>query len=355
MADVDLDNPESYALLDPAGMLGHIDGFAASIEAGWNAVAGVAIPEDYRDAANVVITGMGGSAIGGDLLAGYAVPDCPVPVAVWRGYGLPSYVGPRSLVITVSYSGNTEETVSALQAARAVGARLIAVSTGGQIADRARDWQVPLITFPSSGQPRAALGYLLAPLLRVLDQLGFIPPQAQVVREAIDAVSHAGQDWGATTPESSNPAKQLARDLAGRVAVVYGAVFLSAVARRWKTQLNENSKNWAFFEEFPELDHNAVVGYEFPGSSADQLRVVILNSPLVPARISTRIAVTQRLLDDFAVPWKQVDARGSDRLAHMMTLISLGDYVSYYLALLNGADPTTIGPIDTLKEALAKA
>jgi glucose/mannose-6-phosphate isomerase len=355
MADINLDDPGSYARLDPFGMLRRVDDLAGQIETAWNAAGQVEIPTDYKDVANVVITGMGGSAIGGSLLEGYAAPDCPAPVTVWRGYSLPSYVGSRTLVIAVSYSGNTEETLSALKAARAAGARLLAVSTGGEVSALAREWQTPLIAFTYEAQPRAALGFLFIPLLHVFDELGFIPPQSPAVSEAIEIVRLASQEWGAASPESGNQAKQLARRILGRVAVVYGAGFIGAVARRWKTQLNENAKNWAFYEEFPELDHNAIVGYEFPRSLPDHVRVVILNSTLLPSRIGTRIEVTRRLLDEFDVPWQQVDGRGSGRLAHMMSLICLGDYVSYYLALLNGTDPTTIRPIDMLKEALARS
>jgi glucose/mannose-6-phosphate isomerase len=355
VADLNLDDPSSYSQLDPSGMLRRIDDFARQIETAWNVAGEVSLPSDYRDVNHVVITGMGGSAIGGSLLEGYVAPECPVPVSVWRGYGLPAYVGAQALVIAVSFSGNTEETLSGLQAARAAGARLLAVSTGGQVSQLALDWRIPLIAFNYDSQPRAALGFLFTPLLHVFDELGFIPPQASAISEALEVVRHAAQDWGPAASESSNQAKQLARRVLDCAAVVYGAAFLSAVARRWKTQFNENSKNWAFFEEFPELDHNAIVGYERPKSLPDHVQVVILNSPLLLGRIGTRIEVTKRILDEFKIPWQQVEARGSDRLAHMLSLISLGDYVSYYLALLNGVDPTTIRPIDMLKEALAKS
>jgi glucose/mannose-6-phosphate isomerase len=353
MSEVNLDDLGAVKVLDPDDMLRRIDDLSGQIETAWELVSDLSLPSDYADVENVVIVGMGGSAIGGSLVQAYALASCPVPVTVWRKYGIPGFVGPRSLVIAVSVSGNTEETLSAFQSAREAGARLFAISTGGELSHLAAKWTIPSFQFQYDALPRATIGYLLIPLLRIFEVLRFIKPQEAFVKGAIEVARQAREDWSANSPESGNEAKQLARRLVGRSAVVYGADHLAPVARRWKTQLNENSKIWAAFEEFPELNHNAVVGYEYPTQMRDRVLVLLLAGPLVPQRILTRISVTERLMEQYGIQWQTITTRGADRLSEMVSAVALGDYVSYYVALLNNTDPTTIEPINILKAALA--
>ncbi|HLJ66352.1 MAG TPA: bifunctional phosphoglucose/phosphomannose isomerase [Chloroflexota bacterium] len=354
-SEVRLDNPESYRLLDPGDMFRRVNDLPEQIETAWELASRVELPPAYRSVDRVIICGMGGSAIGGSLVETYGAHDIPVPVAVWRNYGLPAWVNESALVIAVSYSGNTEETISAMQEARRRGAPLATITTGGTAARLAGEWGIPSIQFSYPAQPRATLGYLFTPLLCLFERLGFLPSQEEHVREAIDVARQCRSTWDGSSPAAGNFAKQLAEALRGRCVVVYGADFLGAVARRWKTQLNENAKSWAFYEELPELDHNAIVGYEYPQRMPEMIAVVVLNSSLLPERIRVRTEVTAQVLDRYSVPRHQVDARGAGRLAQMVSLIALGDYVSYYLALLNGVDPTAIEPIDFLKQALSRA
>lgn len=353
MSDFDLDRPDTYQDRDPDDMYGRVNDLAAQIESAWVLAEDVRLPHRYRDAANVIIAGMGGSAIGGSLLESYGQGTIPVPVAVWRGYDLPAYVDGRSLVIAVSYSGNTEETLSALKAAHDRGAMLACVTTGGAIGNLTRDWGVPTVRFAYPAQPRATLGYLFTPLLSLFSQLGFLPPQGEAVREAVEAARAATQSWGAESPTAGNAAKQLARRCVGRVVIAYGAEYLGGVARRWKTQLNENAKNWGFFEEFSELDHNAIVGYEHPSAFNDIAHVLVLTGSHLSERIQTRMEVTAGLMTRYGVSHETVLPPAGGILAEMISTIALGDYMTYYLALLNGADPTVIEPIDHLKAALA--
>jgi glucose/mannose-6-phosphate isomerase len=353
MTKVDLDDVASYPRHDPGNMWSRVNDLAVQIEDAWAIVQDVALPESYRTVRNVLIAGMGGSAIGGSLVEGYAA-DVAVPVTVWRNYGLPGYVGPETLVIAVSYSGNTEETLSAVQAARQRGARLLAVTTGGTLGRLADQWGFPAVRFTYEAQPRAALGYLFTPLLGIFARLGFIPDQESDVRAAIDAAIGGCRQWKGKVPAADNPAKQLAFTCLGRAVSIYGAGYLAPVARRWKTQLNENAKTWASWEEFPELNHNAIVGYEYPPRLRDDVQVIVLRGRFLPERILTRMTVTDSLLDEYGISHTSVDGQGTVKLAEMVSLIALGDYVSYYLALLNEVDPTTIAPINRLKSELAR-
>ena len=354
MSEASLDDPAGYAALDPEDMYARVNDLAQQIQAAWRLANALQLPAQYQRATNIVIAGMGGSAIGGSLVEAYASGTSPIPISVWRNYGLPASVSGNTLVIAVSYSGNTEETLSAFHAAYDRGAMLLAITTGGEIGQLAKEWSVPTLRFEYDAQPRATLGYLFTPLLIVMQKLGFLPDLEQSLQTAVQTAEQSRQSWAADVPTDRNLAKQVAQDLHGKTVVVYGADYVAPVARRWKTQLNENSKTWAFYEEFPELDHNAIVGFEYPRTAAGATEVVVLQGSLLPPRIVRRIDVTERLLDEYGVPHRRVDADGKDALSQMISLISLGDYVSYYLALLNGANPTEIRPINRLKDALAR-
>lgn len=352
-ARFNLDDPTHFSAFDPSNMLGLIEAFPEQIQAAEMLARSAPLPPEYSDARSAVIAGMGGSAIGGSLLASYGADDLTIPVTVWRQYDVPGFLDESTLFVAVSYSGGTEETLSALEAAHHRGARLLIVTTGGTAGRRATDWNVPAVRFDYPSQPRAALGYLLTPLLIIFERLGFLPDQTPSLRGAVDAAIKARASWGPSSPESTNLAKQVARELFGRAVVVYGSGYLGAVAHRWKTQINENAKTWAFYEEFPELNHNAVMGFEYPREMRGDVRLLILRGSHLPDRILRRIDITLALLDRFGVPHRTLDAPTGGRLAEMVSLIALGDYVSYYLALLNGVDPTSIDAIDFLKAALA--
>lgn len=354
MTGFDLDSPAKYRQRDPDDMYRRVNDLPEQIEQAWKLGTDVTMPAEYAQVRNALIVGMGGSAIGGSLLASCGADDLSIPVSVWREYGLPGYVDHDTLVIAASFSGGTEETLSAFREAHRRGARLIAITTGGTVGSLAGEWNVPTVRFQYDAQPRATLGYLFTPLLAIFQRLGFLPPQDRCVQEAIEVARHVRDKWNGDSPSAQNPAKELACSCHGKEIIVYGGGYLSEVAHRWKTQLNENSKTWAFWEEFPELDHNAIVGFEYPAELRKALLIVLLNGAHLSSRITSRMRITEQIMDERGVAHRTASAVGASRLAQMISLISLGDYVSYYLALLNGADPTTIGPIDFLKAELAR-
>jgi glucose/mannose-6-phosphate isomerase len=296
---------------------------------------------------------MGGSAIGGDLLRGLAGNACKHLVLVQRDYDLPAWVNERTLVIASSYSGNTEETLSAFGQALKINCMRLAISTGGKLTELAKQNGVPVFTIDHVSPPRAALGYSLLPLLAILANLGLISAQKDAVEGALRSLEELGKGWQEDCPIGSNAAKQLAAQLHGKVAVIYGAGLLTDVARRWKGQINENSKAWAFFETFPELNHNAVLGYSFPAELAQVFCVLMLRCGSLHPRTLARYTITGELLERAGIQFRYIDSPGSGPLEQVLGTVLLGDWASYYMAMLYGVDPSPVPQIDFLKQRLA--
>lgn len=352
---VDLDNIATYRQLDPSEMLGHLHQFPEQCQRVWNKVINLALPQEYARIDKVIILGMGGSAIGGDIVRRLASAETRVPVWVHRDYNLPRFVDESTLVIASSYSGNTEETLSAFTESLKTPARKVVLTTGGKLKDLADEHEIPAITIDYQAPPRAAFPHSFLSLVGIFQKLGLLSDKSADLQEALRILNRLSIDLAETVPLANNPAKQLATRLCGRIAVIYGAGILSEVARRWKTQLNENSKTWAFFELFPELNHNAVVGYEFPPQVKESIFILILRSPLLHPRTLLRYEATAKLLSKAGVTHELVKATGETPLAQIMSLILLGDYVSFYLAMLNEVDPASIDAINYMKEYLARS
>jgi glucose/mannose-6-phosphate isomerase len=354
MATIDLDDFSIYAKYDPAGMLARIKELPEQYREAWEAVKDFNLPDDYREIDNVVILGMGGSAIGGDLVRSLVQGESRVPVIIHRDYGLPHFVNDRTLVIASSNSGNTEETLSGFETALKSGAKKVAVTTGGKLKELAEANGVPVFVITYIAPPRATLGFSLLPILAVLQKLGLLWDKSEDVDETVRVLKLLAGRLEETVPAAENRAKQLARRLAGRLPVIYGGGFTAEVAHRWKTQINENSKAWAFYEVFPELNHNATVGFPLPPEVAGSIEVLFLRSPLQNRRLRLRMDVTAELLDRAGVSHEAIDSEGESALAQMMSLIMLGDFTSYYLSILYEQDPSPVAVIDYLKKRLAE-
>ncbi len=315
---------------------------------------GFTLPADYAKVNKAVILGMGGSAIGGDLISSLAVSEAKLPILVYRDYNLPSFVDNQTLVIASSYSGNTEETLYSFEQAMRTKAKKLVITTGGKLKTMAEIAGIPIFSLNYKAPPRAALGFSLLAILCFLQKLGFLSDKSTDVSETRQVLQETVQEINEQVQTTDNPAKQLAQHLYGHLPVVYGAGFIAEVAHRWKTQFNENSKAWAFHEVFPELNHNAIVGYQFPKELADIMRVIILRSPLLGQRILLRQRITHELLEGVGVSCQYVDGKGNCPLSQMMSLVLFGDYVSYYLAILYRVAPSPVKVIDYLKEQLAR-
>jgi glucose/mannose-6-phosphate isomerase len=354
MSKINLDDPEVYNQCDPEGMLARIKELPWQCQQAWQAAMSFNLPADYADIERVIILGMGGSAIGGDLVRSLVEAEAEIPILIHRDYGLPAFVNDRTLVIASSYSGNTEEILSAFEAALKTGAKKLAMTTGGKLQAMAEKNGIPVFKIDYKAQPRAALGFSFLPTLGVLQRLGFLRDKAADVAETAQVLERLSTKLDEKSPLSSNPAKQLAQRLHGCLPVIYGAGILAEAAHRWKTQLNENSKAWAFYEVFPELNHNATVGYPFPPELARLLRVVLLRAPSFNQRVKLRYEVTCELLDRAQIAHEFVDSEGNSPLSQMMSLVLFGDLTSYYLAILHRIDPSPVEVISYLKERLAK-
>jgi glucose/mannose-6-phosphate isomerase len=352
---VNLDDMQVYKRLDPANMLEHLHGLPRQCRTAWHKAKDFNLPQNYATIDKVVVLGMGGSAIGGSLLRNFVSRLTKPIVFVTRDYDLPAFVDDRTLVIASSYSGNTEEMLSAFSQALKGKCKKLAMTTGGKLKALAEDAKVPVFLIDLVAQPRAALGYSFIPLIAFLQKLGFLNDKTAEVEAMTQGLERLLGELKETVPTSSNRAKQLAAKLQGKIAVIYGAGIISAVAHRWKTQINENSKAWAFYEIFSELNHNAIVGYQFPSELASKVYVVLLRCPSLHPRTLIRYQVTSELLEQKSISHEIIDSQGKGELSQMMSLIYLGDWVSYYLAILNEIDPTPVKAIDYLKKRLSEA
>lgn len=351
-----LDNLEQIRRIDRSGMVDLIVGLPEPI------VKSIALAKDIEwpawssvDFDCIVVLGMGGSAIGGDLARSFLADTLTVPLAVIRDYRLPRFVGRKTLVLASSYSGNTEETLAAVLQARSRGCKVAAFCTGGRLARLAAENGWPLLTLPGGFPPRAALGYSFAALFLTLSKIGFIEDPSPALKDLSSFLTDRNSRFVAELPFNENDAKKLAAEIQGRIPVIYGAAGAMATAAvRWKGQLCENAENLAFAGEVPESNHNEVVGWGLPEGSADKLIAIMLQSPDDHPRIAQTFEIVHRLLQEKGIPVETVTATGNDPLQRLFSLIQHGDWVSFYLAILNGVDPTPIAAIDYLKSKSAE-
>jgi glucose/mannose-6-phosphate isomerase len=343
-----LDDPEAIGRLDPHGAREALERFPDQCRA----ALGLALVPARRlpVPSLVVVAGMGGSAAGGDLLAACLADRLPVPILTHRGYGLPAPAGPSALVIASSYSGQTAETLSALDRALAVGAAVCAVTSGGALGARAAAHGVPAVTLPGGLMPRFALGYLLFALLPALDAAGLAPPLVEETAEAVTVVATMSRELAPASPLTRNPAKRLAADVVDRLPIVYGGQLTAAAAYRWKTDFEENAKCLAVAGSLPEMNHNEVEAWRRP--EAARFHAILLRDDAEPPDVGRRFAVLEAMIGPVAGGVSSVAARGNGRLARLLSLVYLGQWASYYLALLRGVDPWTVPMLDEIKRRL---
>lgn len=309
-----------------------------------------------NDIGNIVVLGMGGSGSAGDVLGAAARHALPVPVTTLKQYRTPAFVGPATLVFAVSYSGETEETLSMAEAAGDRGARLVAVSKGGSLERLASDRGGVHIGCPDGYQPRAALGALVAPLVVTLDRLGLFEGGTAEVTAAVDQLSRRRDRCAPEIEGASNPARELARQIGRTIPVVYGGGAIGGTAAmRWKTDVNENAKAPAFFNSYPELDHNEICGWGQHGDVTRQVFTLVeLRHEFEHPQLSRRFDVTRGIIDETVAQVLSVTAEGRGRLAQLFDLIYVGMWTSLYLAFDAGVDPGPVEAIDRLKAALAR-
>ena len=307
---------------------------------------------DYH---HILVSGLGGSAIGGDILRSYATQKANIPIIVNRDYNMPAFINKNSLVFIVSYSGNTEETISAYRQAKEKGADIICISSGGEISEMAKKDSFPLVEVPSGLAPRAASGYLFAPLALILERMGILKDVSEDLDECMQLLSKTREKLSPNVDIKDNLAKQLAAKLKDSIPLIWGASGSTEVAAlRWKAQLNENAKCPAYYNAFPELNHNEIVGFELTPDILVKLFIIILRDENDHPQVKKRMDISRDIVKDKIKGIFELYPEGKSFLAKFYYLCYIGDYTSTYLALEYGINPTPVKIIDYLKAELAK-
>jgi len=350
---VDFDNLETRrSTLDTSGMLDLTTAFPSQMDDAWGIGSEFARSVEKTSASRVVVCGMGGSAIGGDMVRSFFGDSLRVPVFVNRSYEVAPALVDGGLFIFSSYSGNTGETLSAYDAVRGSGRPMLAITGGGQLAERCKEDGVPVCSIPGGMPPRAAIAYSFFPLMHTLSALGLA---TEVAKEDYDE-AHATlgtlcQSYRAAGPD--NHAAVLADELHGKLALIYsGSGLLEAVARRWVTQINENSKSLAHFALLPELAHNEIVGWDALQEIRSKIVVIHLVDRDDGEMASKQAEIAIEIIGPHSGSVMEVAGGEGGRLSRILSAMILGDFVSVYLAFLNDVDPTPVKNIDTLKKRL---
>jgi glucose/mannose-6-phosphate isomerase len=340
---------ESIEAVDPGGMLGEV--LAQPLQLGdalWRTESAGIRSRDR--AGGLVVCGMGGSAIGGDLANAALGDRATRPITVVRGYALESWTPPESMVLCASYSGETEETLACFEAAGAAGAQRVVLTTGGTLAGLAREEDVPVIGVPAGMEPRAAVIYMTIAALECAALCGAAPGLRSEIDMATGLLETLVEEWGPGSDEDST-AKEIARKLHGTLPVVHGAASTVAPARRWSTQINENAGSPAFWSELPEANHNQICGWD-SGRAMAPLSGVFLCDPDQHPRVQRHVDLTAAELERVGAPAIQTHTRGESRLERVLSAVLLGDLVSVYMAVLAGVDPTPTPALSRLKDQL---
>jgi glucose/mannose-6-phosphate isomerase len=308
----------------------------------------------YTKPENIIVAGMGGSAIGGELLKDWARDKTQTPMEVCRDYSLPAYANKKTLAIIVSYSGETEESLSAFLDAVRRKCMVFCVSSGGSLLKFAEKLDVPFLRVPAGMPPRAALPHLFVPLLMAMEKIQMVSSASEELQEATRLLKQISGKNSPENPAKENLAKALAVEINGTVPVVYGFGIYRGVAQRFKTQFNENSKIPAKWEYFSELNHNEIVGWEKAGKLARCFSTIFIRDEAEPIEIRTRIETTKSLMKPKAKIF-EVWSQGKSELAKMLSTIAIGDFTSIYLAILRGVDPTPVKTIGLLKQEMQQS
>jgi len=348
---IDLDDPGALRRADPSGMLDAVLRMPAQCEQGFRAGRQAGELPSGDSASSVVVCGMGGSGVAGDVLGALYRDRLGIPIVTVKDFSLPEFCGKDTVVVCSSYSGSTAETLACFEEATARGCRVLATTSGGELADRAGAADIAVVPIPAGLQPRAAIGHLVFALLGALEEMGVLPPLGEEVSQCAATLEQLAAVVAPDRGSAESAAKSLAVAIGDRIPVVWGVEGIGAVAaRRWKTQFNENAKVPAMASALPELDHNEVVGWS-PGSGAGFFLVTLRQGAERPD-LSARFDVSVDVVAGSGMEHREVRAPGGSGLAELMWLIMVGDATSVYLGLARGADPAPIEAIHRVKRAI---
>ena len=348
---------DDLTALDRADVLGVVERFAEQVRGGWSAGKTASELPEGMGVDSILILGMGGSGISGDVTRAVLEGRLATPIHVLKSYDpVPAWVGRNTLVFAVSYSGGTEETIAALQEVHARGSRIVIVSSGGRLGDMAEELGIATVSIPGGLQPRASLGYLFIPILAVLEEIGLVPALDEDVTEAVSVIEELAARCHRSVPLANNPAKRLASGIEGRIPVVYGSHSLTGVAAyRFKCDLNEYAKTPAFWNELPEMNHNEIEGWSgLRNMTSENFVAVFLRDEGEHPRVTKRFEITKRLIDGSVARIEELTSVGESPVARLLSLIFVTQMAAIYLGLAYGVDPGPVAVIERLKEELAK-
>jgi glucose/mannose-6-phosphate isomerase len=348
-----LDQPEKVKKIDKSDMLSHLMKTPDYCRDAINRAKQIKVPENVKPK-NIVIAGMGGSAIGGEIFQDWLRDEFPIPLEVCQDYILPAYTNKDTLFFANSYSGNTEETLSAFLDAVRRKCLTITITSGGHMSSFSKELQVPHVIIPRQLPPRVAIPYLFFSLPVLMERMGLLSNKGEDLQEAIRVIKKVGEENSPEIPTEENLAKKLALELLETIPVIYGFRQYQSIAHRLKTQFNENSKVPSKHDFFPELNHNETVGWEAPEHLTKNYSIVLIRDPDEPPEIRHRIETTKSLVLHKAKQVPEIYARGKGKLAKMFSVLRIGDFTSVYLAVLQGVDPTPVKIIDEVKKELGK-
>jgi len=352
-----LDNLKEMQKIDQGNMRKLLMEFPSQCQRAIQLGEELAIPERFfQKSDQIVVCGLGGSAIGGDILKTLLSQKLEIPILVNRSYTLPQLVNEKTLTFIISYSGNTEETLSAYKETLRRGSLLIAICSGGKLKELSEKDKVPYLVVPPGMPPRTTVGYLFIPLLKILEKLKWIDREEQDYDELLKTLNNIRDKYMPEISLNENPAKILSQKLVGKIPLIYGVEGKTdVIAHRLKTQFNENSKSPAFWDVFPELNHNEIVAWGKEGKiDFKQFYPLFIRDKEEGKRIKKRIEVTQSIITERKVEWEEIWTEGKSHLTRILSAIYKGDWLSFYLAILQGIDPTPVKMIDLLKKELGK-
>lgn len=348
-------NIESIKSLDKSNMLRLLAEFPQQLPdaAGIGASIKFSLDKDYS---KIVFSGLGGSAIGADLLRSYVSKECRIPIIVNRDYTLPAFVDEDTLLVVSSYSGNTEETLSAYEEGKKRNAKIVAITSNGKLKSMAERDGFPYIIIPQGFPPRCALGYSSIPMIVLFSKSGLISNKDDEIKETSEVLTELRDAvLSPDVKDDKNIAKNIAKDLLNRYAIIYGAnQYIDTAVTRWRGQLAENSKAISSTHVFPEMNHNEIVGWCCPKNLMKDLVVIMLRDTGDHPRVKKRMDISKSIIEKEGAKIIEVASRGKSILSRIFSLIYIGDFVSFYLAVLNNVDPTPVDKVTYLKEELAK-
>jgi glucose/mannose-6-phosphate isomerase len=338
--------------IDPQDMFEAIYRFPDQIKEAIYIGKSIDLKNEYSNIKNIVLAGMGGSAIGGDVIRTILNDELNIPFYVNRNYNLPKWVNQESLVICSSYSGNTEESLSAYNDALRNKAQIFGISTGGKLSEKLKEKGYDIVNIPGGLQPRAALAYSFVPILLLLNKIGMISNlHINELEKSIKSLENKREHY--SIGEYDNPIFKMAKEIYGMIPIIYGTTdSTGVVALRWKGQICENSKMLAYHNELPELNHNEIVGWGNNPDLLNELSVIWLRDKSDNARIKARQDITKEILNGLGIMQHEVCAEGETKTDRLLDLINFGDWLSYWCAILHNTDPSPVKNIDRLKQDL---